>query len=122
MENTTLDLVYKAVKSIDDKLGEDIMVLEISKISSICDYFIIASASSARQVKSIADEVEDRLAELDVSLRHKEGYHTGGWILMDYGDFVIHLFHQEDRAFYNIERIWKDATVIDIDNIIKNNI
>jgi ribosome-associated protein len=122
MENKTLQIVYEAVKSIDDKLGEDIRVLEIGKVSSICDYFVIASGSSQRQVKAISDEIEDRLAPLDISLRHKEGYHTGGWILMDYGDLVIHLFHEEDRSFYNIERVWKDANIIDIDNIIKNNI
>ncbi len=116
--NKRLDLVYEIVKSIDDKLGEDIRVLELSDISSICDYFVIAGASSARQVKSISDEVEDKLAELNVFPLHKEGYQTGGWILMDYGDIVIHLFHEEERAFYNLERIWKDATVINIDKIV----
>lgn len=122
MENKTLETVYRMVEGIDDKLGEDITVLKLSEISSICDYFVIASASSLRQVKSIADEIEDRMEMLDVKLRNKEGHQSGNWILLDYGDIVVHLFFEEDRGFYNLEKIWKDAEIIDVDNIIKNNI
>lgn len=122
MENHALELVDRIVHHIDDKLGEDIVVLDLTKITSICDYFIIASASSSRQVKSIADEIEDKLKELDIHLSHKEGYNSARWILMDYGDIVVHIFHEEDRLFYNIERIWRDARPVNIDKIVKNNI
>ncbi|GAB6088012.1 ribosome silencing factor [Alkaliphilus crotonatoxidans] len=122
MEKTAFDLVKRIVYHIEDKLGEDIIVLDLSKVSSICDYFVIASAASSRQVKAIADEVEDQLTKIGVNLSHKEGYHTARWILMDYGDVVVHLFHEEDRAFYNIERIWRDALTVNIDKIEKNDL
>ncbi|KAB3533114.1 ribosome silencing factor [Alkaliphilus serpentinus] len=122
MENHIYQLVERIVHYIDEKLGEDIKVLDIKEVSSICDYFVIASGSSIRQVKSISDEIEDQLSKLDIFPRHKEGYHAGRWVLMDYGDIVIHIFHEEDRLFYNIERIWKDARNLNIDNIVNNNI
>lgn len=122
MDKLALDLVKHITYHIEDKLGEDIVVLDLSNISSICDYFVIASAGSSRQVKAIADEVEDQLEKQGVNLSHKEGYHTARWILMDYGDVVVHIFHEEDRSFYNIERIWRDAITVNIDRIEKNDI
>ncbi len=122
MDKLALDLVKRIAYHIEDKLGEDIVVLDLSNISSICDYFVIASAGSSRQVKAIADEVEDQLEKQGVNLSHKEGYHTARWILMDYGDVVVHIFHEEDRSFYNIERIWRDAITVNIDRIENNDI
>ena len=114
MKKEILDLAFKITKHIDNKLGEDTTILDISEISSICDYFIITSAQSARQVKAIADEIEDELKKQEIFIFHKEGYDSGRWILLDYGDIVVHIFHQEDREFYNIERIWKDAKAINL--------
>ena len=122
MQNEVLDLATKMIKSIDNKMGQDTMLLDLSEISSICDYFIITSAPSDRQVKSIADEVQNDLEEEEVLILHKEGYDSARWILLDYGDIVVHVFNKEDREFYNIEGIWKDAKTINIDNIIKDNI
>lgn len=122
MKDKDLSLVHAIVKSIDDKLGEDIVVLDISKITSICDYFIIASAPSSRQVKSIADEVQDKLTLMGVEPSHVEGYQGARWILLDYRDVVVHIFHEEDRAFYNIERIWRDGELVDIDKIITHRL
>lgn len=122
MQNEVLDLATKMIKSIDNKMGQDTMLLDLSEISSICDYFIITSAPSDRQVKSIADEVQNDLGEEEVLILHKEGYDSARWILLDYGDIVVHVFNKEDREFYNIEGIWKDAKTINIDNIIKDNI
>ncbi|KAB3537242.1 ribosome silencing factor [Alkaliphilus pronyensis] len=122
MDNKLMELVEKIVQVIDDKHGEDILALDISKVSSICDYFIITTGASIRQVKSICDEIEDQLAKIDVIPRHKEGYHNGKWILLDYGDIVIHIFHEEDRGFYSLERIWKDAEIVNIDKAVKDNI
>jgi len=122
MQQNTEELAYSIVKIIDDKLGNNIVMLDISKVSSIGDYFIIASAPSDRQTKAIADEIKMQLSDLDVHPIHKEGYNVGTWVLLDYGDIVVHLFHERDREFYNIEGIWKDANSINIDKIIENNI
>ncbi|MCC5911566.1 MAG: ribosome silencing factor [Clostridiaceae bacterium] len=122
MNNTTFEIVSKAVKTIDDKLGSDIVVLDLNNISTLCDYFVITSASSIRQAKSLADDVKNKLQEEEIYPSHKEGYNSGGWILLDYGDIIIHIFSKEDREFYNIEGIWKDATIINIDKIIEDGV
>ncbi|SDK57356.1 ribosome silencing factor [Natronincola ferrireducens] len=122
MNNDIIRLVAKIVESIDDKLGQDIVVLDLNGVSTLCDYFVITSTSSTRQVKAIVDEVEGKLMEEGISISHKEGYDTGKWVLLDYRDVVVHVFHKEDREFYNIEGIWKDATIINIDKIIDDNI
>lgn len=113
---TELDsTIYYIYKAINKKLGEDIVVLDIKNISPICDYFVIASGASTRQVKSIVDEIEDELSKQNVKLLRREGYDSGNWVLLDYGDIVVHIFSQEDRQFYNLEGIWKDADKIHID-------
>ena len=99
----SIKLVYKA---IDDKQGEDIKILKIGNISSLADYFIITSASNERQVKSITDNI-----------RAKEGTSSSNWILLDYGDYIIHVFKTEDRQFYNLERLWKGAQEITVEAI-----
>ena len=115
MENELNSVIYLVNKAINKKSGENIVVLDLRKITSICDYFIITSAASSRQVKLIADEIQDELLKENIELLNKEGYNSGRWILLDYGDIVIHIFHEEDRKFYNIEGIWKDAGKIHID-------
>lgn len=104
-------LIYDA---IDDKLGQDIAVLNVGKVSSLCDYFIIASGSSSRQVKAIADSVEDAMTEIGVEPRGKEGRETQNWILLDYGDIIVHVFDEENRGFYNLEKLWKDAPYVEL--------
>jgi ribosome-associated protein len=117
-ENITVEQMLKiAYDAIDDKKGEDITMLNIGEISTLCDYFVIASASSQRQVKAISDNVEDELTKLGIEPRGKEGMSEQKWILLDYGDIMVHVFYSEDRAFYNLERLWKDAPHIDIDNL-----
>lgn len=117
-ENITVEQMLKiAYDAIDDKKGEQIAVLNIGKISSLCDYFVIASASSQRQVKAIADNVEDEFTKLGIEARGKEGMSEQRWILLDYGDIMVHVFYNEDREFYNLERLWKDAPYVDIDNL-----
>ncbi|NLM04633.1 MAG: ribosome silencing factor [Clostridiales bacterium] len=122
MDKQSLDIIKKIINDIDEKLGQNIVVMDLKNISSICDYFIITSAASIRQTKAMADEIESTLEEEGISIFHKEGYDSGKWILLDYGDIVIHIFHDEDREFYNIEGIWKDAKTINVDNIIEDNI
>ncbi|MBP8762659.1 ribosome-associated protein [Acetoanaerobium noterae] len=110
----SIKLVYKA---IDDKQGEDIKILKIGNISSLADYFIITSASNERQVKSITDNIEKELEEHGIFVRAKEGTSSSNWILLDYGDYIIHVFKTEDRQFYNLERLWKDAQEITVEAI-----
>lgn len=111
-------IVKVAYDAIDDKLGEDIIVLNVGKISSVADYFIIASAPSERQVKAIAHNVEDELKKDEVCVISKEGQDTSRWILLDYGDVVVHIFHDDERDVYSLERLWKDAPNVDVDNLV----
>ena len=103
------ELADKIAAIIDDKKGNDILVLNMEGISYMTDYFVIASASNTTQVRAIADAVEDKLAEEEVFCRHKEGYNEGRWILLDMGDAVVHIFLEEERNFYNLEQLWADA-------------
>ncbi len=100
-----LDII---VKACEDKKGIDIKVLNISKLTPIADYFVIASGNSSTQVMAIADEVEDKVMEAGYLEVEKEGYHSGRWILLDFGDIIVHIFHKEDREYYNLERLWSD--------------
>lgn len=108
----TIKAVYNA---LDDKKGIDIKVLDISEISVMADYFIIASGSNKSQVQALADNVEEEMLKLDIHSRQVEGYPSGNWILMDYGDFIVHVFNQDDRLFYDLERIWKDGKLVEIE-------
>lgn len=104
--------VKAAYAALDDKLAKDIKVLEIGNISPIADYFIIASGNNPNQLKAMADTVEEALYKAGFKLGHSEGMQTNSWILLDFGEIVVHLFNKEDRDFYSLERIWGDAKVI----------
>lgn len=106
-----------AYNALDDKKGVDITIIDISNISVIADYFIIAGGNNENQVKSMADEVEEKLGKAGVSSNHIEGYNNANWILMDYNDVIIHIFNQDDRLFYDLERIWRDGKEIDINEL-----
>ncbi len=98
-----------AALSAEEKKGKDVRILDISSISSVTDYFVIVSGTSRTHVKAIADFVEEKVTELGVPLHHSEGYQNGRWILLDFGDLVVHVMSEEDREFYNLERLWGDA-------------
>lgn len=117
MEKTSLEFVKTAVKALDDKKGEDIRVIDISNVTVIADYFIIASGNNPNQIQRMCDEVEAKLGLEGLNLRQVEGYDTAGWILMDFGDLIVHIFNKDNRLFYDLERIWKDGVLIDIQNI-----
>lgn len=108
------ELARKAFLYLDEKKAIDIKVIDISKISVIADYFIITGGSNERQVKAIADNVEEKLGKEGVIAKSIEGYHNANWILMDYGDVIIHIFNQEDRLFYDLERIWMDGQSVEV--------
>ncbi len=105
------------VDACKDKKAIDIKVLDIKGLTPMADYFIISSGNSTVQVKAIADEVEDRMGKCKCFTNQKEGYNTGRWVLLDYGDIIVHVFYKEDRKFYNIERLWADGEEIDIDRL-----
>lgn len=92
-----------------DKKGRDILALDVSRLTVICDWMVIASGRSANQVKAMANDVDDRMAQRGLALRRIEGNNEGRWIVMDYGHILVHLFHYEERAFYNLERLWEDG-------------
>jgi len=92
-----------------DKKARDIVVMELAGVSMIADYFVICSANSTTQVQAIADNIEEKLEEQGVRALRKEGYREGRWVLLDYGSCVAHVFVEEDRRFYNLERLWGDA-------------
>ena len=104
-----------AIKAIEDKKGMDIRVIDIQGVSPIADYFVIASGSNNNQVKAMADNVEEMLGRAGCEMRQKEGYDTASWILMDYNDIIVHIFSEEDRLFYDLDKIWRDGKLIDTD-------
>ena len=114
---TGIDLVRAAVRALDEKKAEDIEVIKITELSVVADYFVIANGTSNTHVRALAGEVEDQLSKLGVEADHIEGRATG-WILLDYGSVVVHVFHKESREYYNLERLWADGKVIDIQDMI----
>jgi ribosome-associated protein len=103
------DLSYKISKHIFSKKGYEVKIMDLRSITSITDYFVICSADSDTQVKAIADEVDDRLSEEGIKCYHKEGYKALNWVLLDYFDVVVHIFKNEARRYYNLEKLWGDA-------------
>lgn len=116
MERSKL-IVKKAYDALNDKKGEDIKIIEIGKLSTVADYFIIANGSNAPHVESLVDNVEEELLKENIHAERIEGVRSSGWILMDYSDVVVHVFSKEDRLFYDLERIWRDGKEIDVENL-----
>lgn len=109
---TVENYVKMAFDAMDEKSTEDIKIISLKGISSISDYFIIGSASNERLVKAISDNVDKNLHEKGLDVRAREGEDTSTWILLDYGDFIVHIFKNDERMFYNLERLWKDAPYV----------
>lgn len=107
----------KIVSILDDKKALDIKVLKISELTTLADYFVIASASSTTGVRSLSDYVEEGLKE-ELGLPQKEGKDGYNWLLMDYGDVIVHIFYKETREFYDLEKLWIDAESVDISQIV----
>ena len=109
----SLEMVKLAKTAVEDKKAGDIKVIDISGVSVLADYFIIADGSNVNQVQAMVDNVDEVLGRAGYECKQMEGYGTGGWILMDYGDIIVHAFCREDRLFYDLERIWRDGKVLD---------
>lgn len=104
-----LNIAKEIVKALDEKKAEDIKTLDISNVSVMADYFIIASGNNRNQLQAICDNVIEKLHKTGHDLKQVEGYDTANWILMDYGDVIVHIFDKENRLFYDLERIWSDG-------------
>ena len=116
-EKNAKEMVKTAVAALQDKKGEDIRVIDISGVTVIADYFIIASGSNPNQVQSLVDNVEEQMYKAGYDDPRVEGYNTASWVLLDYNDVIVHVFSQDDRLFYDLERIWRDGKEIDVDSL-----
>ncbi|ASV95773.1 ribosome silencing factor [Enterococcus durans] len=103
-----------AVKAADSKRAEDIIALDVREVSLLADYFMICSANSERQINAITEEILDKEEESNYEVRRVEGKEGGKWILIDLGDVIVHVFHAPERSFYNLERLWSDAPLVDL--------
>ena len=114
-----LSLVKQIAKVLDDKKVIGILALSVGHLTVITDYMVIASGRSVLQTKSLADDLDDKMAELGIPLRTREGYQEGRWIVMDYGTVLVHIFHPEAREYYHLERLWADGTnAIDLSDVL----
>jgi len=114
-----IDSLKIAVNAADDKKASDLVILDITKIASFANYFLLCTGDSSRQMQAIADEVEKRLKALGIRPSHIEGYQNSEWILMDYMDLVIHIFSKNARVYYDLERLWRDSKKLDVSLFIE---
>ena len=119
-KNELRSQVALAVRACQEKKAEDITVLQLDESSSgFTDYFLLCSGANPRQVQAIADEIDHRLSAIGVQPKHTEGYTQADWLLMDYVDFVVHIFSESARKFYGLERLWKTATRVELADLEK---
>ena len=115
--NQALEMARVAYQALDEKKGEDIRVIDISGISVIGDYFVITNGTSDSQVRALVDNVEEKMHKAGYELKEQEGNNSGTWVLLDYGDIIIHIFDRENRPFYNLERIWSDGKDVEMNEL-----
>lgn len=106
-----------AYKALEDKKAEDIKIIDISQISVLADYFVIANGTNENQVKALVEHVEEELAKSGIEIKQREGYGLGNWVLLDFGEIIVHVFDKENRLFYDLERIWRDGKTVDVGNL-----
>ena len=115
---TPKEIAYEVTKALDAKKGLDIKLLRIDKVSSLADYFLICTGTSSTHVKTLCDYAEYTLEQLGETMLSREGHRGNSWELLDYGSIVVHVFTEEARRFYDLERLWADAQVVYLKNII----
>lgn len=111
--NKSKEMTKIAFQALEDKKAEDVRIIDISGVSVLADYFIIANGTNENQVKALVDNVQEELYKAGYEAKQVEGYRSGSWILLDYGDIIVHVFSKEDRLFYDLERIWRDGKEVD---------
>ncbi len=113
MNEISRNMAKLAIEALEDKKAEDIKVIDISEVSVIADYFIIAGGTNRSQIQALADNVDEKLGRAGHPSKQVEGYDTANWILMDFGDVIVHVFDKENRLLYDLERIWRDGQQVD---------
>ena len=116
---TPKEVAAVAAKALDDRKGVDISLLEITDVTTIADYFLICTGTSSTHVKSLCDAVEEAMDNAGEPALRREGHRSGTWVLLDYGCLVVHVFTDEARKFYDLERLWSDAQEMDMTEILK---
>ena len=106
------------VKALDSKRAEDIRIIEIGDLTIVADYFVIANGTSSTQTKALAEEVEFKMSQLGIEPNRTEGYQGATWVVLDYGDIIVHVFYKETRDYYQLERLWSDGEKIDIERFL----
>ena len=118
MEKKNAKAIAKlAIQALEDKKAEDIRIIDISQVSVIADYFIIASGTNRNQVQTLCDNVQETLGRAGYPERQTEGYQTANWILLDFGDLIVHIFDRENRRLYDLERIWRDGRQMELQDL-----
>ena len=112
--NQSKEMTKLAIAALEDKKANDVRVIDIAGVSVIADYFVIASGSNTNQVQAMADSVREALGRAGHEPRQVEGYGSANWILMDYNDIIVHIFSDESRTFYDLERIWRDGKEVSV--------
>ena len=115
--NNSLEMTKLAISSLEDKKAEDIKVIDISEVSVIADYFLIAGGSNRSQIQALSDNVEEKLGRAGFHVKQIEGYDTANWVLLDFGDIIVHVFDKENRLLYDLERIWRDGKEVAADEL-----
>ncbi len=115
---TPKEVMEECIKALVEKKAKNIEVLRTSDLTVVADYFVMCTASSSTHIKSLTDEVERHMEERDERHLSREGYRSGGWVLLDYGCVILHIFVEETREFYALERLWSDAESIDVSSLI----
>ena len=110
--NKSAEMAKLVIEALEDKKAEEIKVIDISEVSVIADYFIIAGGSNANQIQALCNNVEEKLGRAGYPVKQVEGYDTANWILMDFQDVIVHIFDKENRLLYDLERIWRDGKQI----------
>lgn len=114
------ELMENIVRVLDSKKAKDIRAIRIGDLTILGEYFVIATGTSSTQVKMLADEVDYQLGEKGVQPHRVEGYHSENWIILDYTDVIVHIFHEDTREFYDLERLWADGEKVDLSGILKD--
>lgn len=115
--NQPAEMAKLAILALEDKKAEDIKVIDISQVSVIADYFIIAGGSNSNQIQALCDNVQEKLGRAGFPARQTEGYDTANWVLIDFGDVIVHIFDRENRLLYDLERIWSDGRTIALEDL-----
>ena len=117
MNVKSLEMAKLVIDALEDKKAEDIKIIDISEVSVLADYFIIAGGNNTSQIQALCNNVEEKLGRAGSPCRQIEGYDTANWILMDFGDVIVHIFDKENRLLYDLERIWRDGKIVEKDNL-----